>query len=111
MKYKVTIPMDYVEAYINCEAEAIINWSKEKMDRYLELDQKKYEEISPEEEIEYEYLQNELCDEFQQNNTIFMINKDFEIKAYEYGYIDDADIKPMNESNYEQINLFDGDIT
>ena len=38
MKYKVTIPMDYVEAYINCEAEAIINWPKEKMDRYLELD-------------------------------------------------------------------------
>lgn len=111
MKYKVTIPMDYVEAYINCEAEAIINWSKEKMDRYLELNQKSYEEMSIEEETEYEYLQNELYDEFLQNNTIFMIDKDFEISVYEYGSIDDADIKPMNESNYEQINLFDGDIT
>lgn len=111
MKYKVTIPMDYVEAYINCEAEAIINWSKEKMDRYLELNQKSYEKMSLEEETEYECLQNELYDEFLQNNTIFMIDKDFEISAYEYGSIDDADIKPMNESNYEQINLFDGDIT
>lgn len=33
--------------------------------------------------------------------------KYFEISSYEYGSIDDADIKPMNESNYEQINLFD----
>ena len=111
MKYKVTVPMDYVEAYINCEAEAIINWSKEKMDRYLELNQKSYEEMSLEEETEYECLQKELYDEFLINNTIFMIDKDFEISAYEYGSIDDADIKPMNESNYEQINLFDGDIT